>query len=204
MKANRYLLRPRRARGTAALELALLLPALIFLAFPIVDLARAIQSNLILTAMTREGASIVSRTSAYEPKDIMRALVATSPPLDMPERGMLYITKIMGYSSSGTVKNIVLEQYKWTDGWGIGGAAAVSRVWNGCGGWDSSSGKCSTVASNPASAPVVTLMAGQLADGEVIYAVEAYYHFDALFPQLSVGSLSMPVIGPDLYSRTVF
>ena len=50
-----------RSRGAAMVETALLLPLLVLLALPVADLARALQAQLILDAISREGASLAAR-----------------------------------------------------------------------------------------------------------------------------------------------
>uniref|UniRef100_UPI002FDF8AA9 TadE/TadG family type IV pilus assembly protein n=1 Tax=Noviherbaspirillum sp. TaxID=1926288 RepID=UPI002FDF8AA9 len=86
--------RPDSARGGAAVEFLLCLPLLLLLAFPVVDLARVLQANAILVAMSREGANLASRTRMDE-QTVMAALAATAPPLDMRRNGSIRITRIL-------------------------------------------------------------------------------------------------------------
>lgn len=193
----------RKARGIAALEFAIVLPLLALLLVMVVDLSRAIQAKIILLNISREGANLAARATSDligSSQTILNALAATTPPLDMNKRGMIYITKIMGPATAGQ-PNIVLEQYRWSAGVKSSGYQPASQVWN-CGGWDSN-GTCTAILKG-ASAPTVTLMQNQLADGELIYAVEAFYNFDVLFGTLQIGSTTTPVLGPNLYSMTVF
>ena len=195
----------RAARGIAAVEFAIVLPLLAVLLFMVVDLSRAIQAKIILLNISREGANLASRSTtdlSGSGQSIMDALAASTPPLDMNKRGMIYITKIMGYASSPTasVRNIVLEQYRWDAGAKASGYLPASQVWR-CGSW--SNGTCTGIGKND-KAPVLTLMSGQLADGELIYAVETFYNFDMLFGTLKIGNSTTPILGPDLNSMTVF
>ncbi|RYE75018.1 MAG: hypothetical protein EOO80_16025, partial [Oxalobacteraceae bacterium] len=48
----------RRQHGVAAVELALLLPMLVVLLLCAIDGARALQANIIITNISREGANI--------------------------------------------------------------------------------------------------------------------------------------------------
>lgn len=199
----------RRARGIAAIEFGILLPVFVFLTLPLIDFARAIQANLILVNLTREGASLASR-SPQTPQTIMNALAQTTPPLQMSQRGMIYVTKVMGNAEncnkSGTnctVRNIVLEQYRWAGGWGMGGSAPGSRIWGNCGGWRND-GTCSGLPSPGTSSPTASVMTGKLRDGQVVWAVETYYNFNMFFQGLTMGVLQMPTLGPNLYSSTVF
>lgn len=196
----------RAARGIAAVEFAIVLPLLALLLFMVVDLSRAIQAKIILLNISREGANLAARSTADlsgSSQTIMDALAASTPPLNMKGRGMIYITKIMGYAASPTtgVRNIVLEQYRWSAGVKSSGYQPPSQVWQ-CGSWDGN-GTCSNIAKSD-KAPVLALMAGQLADGELIYAVETFYNFDMLFGTMKFGNSTTPVLGPNLNSMTIF
>ncbi|MED5597071.1 TadE/TadG family type IV pilus assembly protein [Janthinobacterium sp. P210006] len=195
----------RGARGIAAVEFAIVLPLLALLLFMVVDLSRAIQAKIILLNISREGANLASRATSDlsgSSQGIMNALAASTPPLDMNGRGMIYITKIMGYtpSANAAVRNIVLEQYRWDAGANASGYLPASQVWQ-CGSW--TNGTCTGIAKAD-KAPVLSLMAGQLADGELIYAVETFYNFDMLFGTLKIGNSTTPILGPDLTSMTIF
>lgn len=200
----------RRADGLAAVEFALVLPILLILLLCVVDFGRAIQAEMILLNLSREGANLSSRGALSlqsSSQAIIESLVSTAPPLDMGGRGMIYITRVMGYKGSGgTLRNVVLEQYRWDDrakgsGYNSSRYAPASRVWS-CPGWGSD-GSCSNIGSGE-NAPTVDLMPGALADGDVIYAVESFYNFDMFFSGRGIGPLNTPTIGPNLYSMTVF
>ena len=198
---------PRRAaRGIAAIEFAIVLPLLALLLFMLVDLSRAIQAKAILLNISREGANLSARATSDlsgSSQGIMNALAATTPPLDMPARGMIYITKIMGHAAgpNGSVRNIVLEQYRWNAGAQRSAYQPDSQVWQ-CASW-TTNGACGNIGKND-TAPGVDLMQGQLADGELIYAVETFYHFDMLFGAIETHAGKAPLLGPNLYSMTVF
>ncbi|RZI42420.1 pilus assembly protein [Herbaspirillum sp. HC18] len=187
----------QRSRGSAAVEFILCLPLLLLLAFPVIDLARVLQANMIITNMAREGANLVSRTLNAE-QAIMDALAATAPPLDMAANGMIRITKIMAVRGKGTPRNVVLAQYRWTGG----SYAPVKGVWI-CGAagtrWDSA-GSC-TGLPPPASAPTVGVMSGALNDGDVIYLVETFYRLPMFFSGMQLGGIAF---NPDLYAMTIF
>lgn len=196
-------------RGIAVIEFAILMPIFVFLTLPVIDFARAIQANLILVNLTREGASLASRSS-QTPQVIMNSLAQTTPPLDMGRRGMIYVTKVMGNAEncnkSGancTVRNIVLEQYRWTGGWSMGGSAPASKTYGSCSRWGND-GSCSSLPSPGTGSPTANTMPGKIADGQVIWVVESYYSFNMFFQGLGIGTLRMPTLGPNLYSSTVF
>lgn len=202
-------LAPRRAArsdGIATLELAIVLPLLALLLFMLVDLSRAIQAKTILLNISREGANLSARATsdlAASGQTIMNALAATTPPLDMPARGMIYITKIMGSPTgvNGSLRNVVLEQYRWNAGVQRSGYRPASQVWQ-CSRWNADGG-CGAIDKNSA-APGVDLMQGQLADGELIYAVESFYRFDMLFGATGSAASAPPLLNADLYAMTVF
>ncbi|WP_316157576.1 TadE/TadG family type IV pilus assembly protein [Cupriavidus sp. BIC8F] len=209
MKPIRALARRKAAHGIAAIEFGILLPVLIFLTLPVIDFGRAIQANLVLVNLTREGASLASRASNYTPQFIMDSLGDTATPIQMKPQGMIYITKVMGLCAKGETtcsRNVVLEQHHWLNGWkGAGGSAPLSKVWN-CGSNGTSwagNGSCGSIPTGP-SAPTANVMTGSMHDGEIAYVVEAYYGFNMLFKGLTMGVLAMPSIGPNLYSITVF
>ena len=200
----------RRVCGLAAVELALLMPLLLVLLFSLVDIARGMQANMILINLSREAANLSSRGKLQlsdNAQTIIGQVAASAPPLNMNQLGMIYITRVMGQTSGSSTRSIVLEQYRWDDsvnnrGYRVSGYAPTSKIWS-CGNWASGiAGTCSVPTGT--SAPVISLMSGQLADGEVIYVVEAFYKFDMVFSLFSIGSASTAAVGPNLYSMTVF
>ncbi len=205
----------RACAGLATVEFAMVLPVLVLLALPVVDFARAIQANLVLINMAREGASLASRSSlpvGESPpyQQIMGSLAATAVPLDMARDGTIYVTKIQGYLDRGVVRNVVVEQYRWAQGWHRSAFAPDSAVWT-CGsggtGWatvGANDGSCAGIPSAGPASPAVAVMNGQLADGEVIYAVEGFYRFSMLFGGLDLGFGKLPAIGPTLESIAIF
>jgi len=201
--------RPRQG-GLAAVELALLLPILCILLFGVIDFFRALQANIIMTNIGREGANLVSRGSTgveTGSQDIIYALMATAPPLNVNQQGMIYITRVMGVAgatSTSATTSVVTDQYRWDDtvrklGVNKSGYVPVSRVYNGCTGW--SNGACTSLSG---AKPAVATMSGKLRDGEVITVVETFYKYDMMLTNFSIAGLSLPRLGPDLYSMTIF
>jgi hypothetical protein len=188
------------SRGTAAVEFLLCLPLLILLAFPVVDLARVFQANMILTNMSREGANLAARTVSAE-QAIMESLAATAPPLDMHSNGMIHITKILALRDNGITRNLVIAQHRW----GNGSYVPAKGVWT-CGAagsyWDGA-GNCAGLPPS-AAAPEIGVMTGQLRDGDVIYLVEVFYRFPMLFSGLDLGGgLVLPRLDSALYAFTI-
>lgn len=197
-----------RSAGASAIELAIILPLLLLLGLSIYDIARALQANIILVSVAREGGNLASRATGYDYTQVMDAIAATTPPLEMRNNGMIYITKIMGYSEGGAIRNIVLEQHRWQKGWSVSNYGPSSAVWNcGAGGGTSwgNDGSCTGLPSPGKNSPTSSAMPGQLVDGEVIYAVETFYRYKSLFGQVKVGAgLETPKVGPQLYSIAIF
>lgn len=200
----------RRAGGIAAIELALILPVIVVLFLALVDIARGIQANMILINLSREGANLSARLSlplSESAQTIIGQLAASAPPLDMNKQGMLYITRVRGQLSGGSLRTIVMEQHRWDDsvnnrGFRVSAYAPVSKIWS-CANWASGlAGMC--VVPVDANAPVISLMSGQLADGEEVYVVEAFYKFNMVFSPVALGSAGTGTIGPNLYSMSVF
>jgi hypothetical protein len=197
----------RRHAGVAAVELALLLPILFLLLFGMIDAARALQANIIMVNIGREGANLVTRGGTQletGSQDIIYALMASAPPLNVNKQGMVYITRVMGVVTNGVSRSVVLDQYRWDDatrglGFRASGYAPGSRAY-ACTSWNAAS--CSSI--NASSRPSTGIMNGKLDDGEVVVVVETYYRYDMFLSAFSSGSFSLPSLGPDLYSLTVF
>lgn len=197
-----------RERGVAAVELALLLPMLVILALCAIDGARALQANIIMTNIGREGANLASRggTDLEDgSQDIIYAVMSSAPPLNVNQQGMLYITRVMGVTGTGGTRSVVLDQYRWDDAArGLGARKSAylpaSRIY-ACGSWNSA-GKCASISSS--SRPAAPVLTGKLDDGEIVYVVETFYKFDMLVSAFTLRKDALPTFGPDLYSMSVF
>lgn len=195
-----------RQRGIVAVELALMLPILCLLLFGMIDAGRALQANIIMTNIGREGANLVSRGSTgveTGSQDIIYALMASAPPLNVNLQGMVYITRLMG--GIGGTTTVVMDQYRWDDtvrklGVNRSGYVPASRVYNGCTGW--TNGACTTISG--INRPVVDTMSGKLREGEVVVVVETFYKYDMMLTNFSIAGFTLPTLGPDLYSKTIF
>ncbi|MFM0739341.1 pilus assembly protein [Paraburkholderia xenovorans] len=201
---------PTREQGIVSVEMALLLPMLVALALPVYDIARNIQAQMILINVSREGASLSSRAAlTYPMQTIMSSLTSTTPPLNMSAHGMIYITEIMGNnncdSNGNNCTGVVVAQYRWNGG----SYAPASQLWN-CGTsgtrWASDgTGSCSGIPAAGNASPVVSLLQGKLSDGQIAYAVEAFYLQTPLLGSLKLGGgIKTPALAPNLYAMTVF
>src|SRR5471030_2500208 len=177
---GRRIERRRRSDGLAAVELALLLPVMLLLLTGLIDLARGLQADLVLINLSRESANITARNNSTTMQNAMSAVSASAPPLDMNDRGMIYITEVMG----------------------VAVGTGSTKVWS-CTSWSSVDGSCLTIPA-VAAAPNSTVMNGQLAAGQVVFVSESFYNFSMLFGNFNLGGVHLPTLGPDLYSMTVF
>lgn len=188
------------ARGSAAVEFVVCLPLLVLLLIPVFDLARVLQANMMLTSIAREGAQLVSRTSEQE-QAIMDSLAATALPLDMVPNGAIHVTKILARTVHGVTSNVVLAQHRWARS----SYMPPPGVWTcGSGGtyWGAD-GQCKGLPP-PTMAPPITVMQGQLQDGDVVYLVEVFYRFPLLYNGVELGGgLVLPTFTPNLYAMTV-
>jgi hypothetical protein len=82
----------RSERGASLLELAILLPLLAVMAFGVIDLGRLIHARLVVTNVSREGASLASRDR--DPSNLMTMLQSSANPFDLNSRGSIIITKV--------------------------------------------------------------------------------------------------------------
>jgi len=165
--------------GQALLELAVILPLLVLLALGVFDFSRAILAKNIITNVSREGASLASRSS-MPATDIMNALAYTAQPLDLNNRGMMYITKITGVKHGNKVEPIIVkqtDQERWK-----GKTSPPSKVGMPSG--------ANTTANNLGSLV--------LKDGDTVYVVEVFYSYQGIF---SSNKIMLP---SQLYSMAIF
>ncbi len=152
------------------------MPLLIFLGIFIFDFSRAIYANNIIVSLSREGANFASRT-INSPQDIINSLVYAASPLNMSEKGMIYITQLNGLSG-GTVE--IAAQHRLDRS----GVAPPSRVGT-CTPW--AGGDCTPP--NPNNRPLANLVAlhlnpGDLAPGQTAWAVEVFYDYQVVFTNI--------------------
>jgi hypothetical protein len=194
----------KKSDGAALVELAIILPVLLLLAFGVFELGRAIQAKNIITNMSREGANLAARPGIKNTNEayvIMHSIATTADPLDMGTNGMIYITVVMGVddgTGTNTIDPIVQEQYRYVGG----GYAATSRVWGDCDSWPD--GKCSTVSGDPVAdlegdgaGPPYSGMELTLKDGEIVYAVEVFFNYIPIIRYVMDNNIQ-------IYSRNVF
>jgi hypothetical protein len=94
-------LRSAGRKGIATVEMAIIFPLMMIMAFAIVDFGRLIQARIIVANVAREGGSLASRDiqSAWS---LIGMLQTGSSPLNMSADGKIYIWKIRAGVSAGS------------------------------------------------------------------------------------------------------
>jgi Flp pilus assembly protein TadG len=146
-----------KTSGQACVELALVLPVLLLLLAGVYDFACAIRASNTISNMSREGASLASRSSVGA-QDIMNALAVTAQSLDMKNNGMMFLSVVQGTATAGQPK--IISQ----TGWQNGKYAASSRI--------------------TASTPNLGLGTLKLDASKTVYVVEVIYNYQGLFPRV--------------------
>lgn len=173
---------PRHMTGGAIIEMALFLPFLLTILFGVIDFARAIHYDNILTHVSREGANLAARTRSPS-QTIVSALSQTAEPLDITNNGMIHITTIIGLP--GGMGQITGQARS-----GQGNTGLTSRIWE-CPAWNANN----TCQIAPGQGPVIDLGV-QLNPGDEIKAVEAQYDYTMIVNFITDQ-------GPELYALTV-
>lgn len=146
-----------RTRGAALLELAIVLPLLVLLAFGVFDYSRAIHAKNIITNISREGANLSSRTTISK-TDIMNTIAYTAQPLDMNTNGMIYITVVRGNREGGSIVPRIQSQDRWQNR-----TSPPSKIGS----------SVNQLAQN--------LSSLNLSDGETVNVVEVFFRYRSMF-----------------------
>lgn len=145
-------------RGQACVEFALLLLVFGVVLLAVYDFSCAIRANSVISNVSREGANLAARPAPGTQPDlqgIMDLLAATAQPLDMTQRGMMYITEVQG--------DTIQAQEAWKKG--------ALRV-------DSRIGSYTSGGAHP---KALNLDALKLGSGERAFVVEVFYQYRSLF-----------------------
>jgi hypothetical protein len=123
-------------QGASLLELALLLPILVVLAFGVIDFGRLIHARLVVTNVSREGGSLASR-DVKSGTDLITMLQSSATPFDLLNQGRIYIYKIKAGDSTADPLPYINSKFS-------GGAYGVSSSITGNVG-DTPTGLSSTI-----------------------------------------------------------
>ncbi len=163
----------RSPKGAAAVEMALVLPLLLVVAFGLFEFSRGILANNVITGISREGANLYSRTGT-PPGDIMTALAGTASQVNMVDNGIIYMTRIQ--QTGGNPQ--VLEQFRWIDSALADPPASTIWLCDGPSSWNGE--QCDIGPALPSATRTATLDM-TLNDGEEIVAVEVFYVYRPAF-----------------------
>ena len=110
---------PHFARGTsdsggqALIEMAMTIMLLVLLLAAVFDYSRAIHAQSIITNMSREGANLIARANqnlsgdqATDFQDVLDLVGKTAQPLDMVNKGMMYIYKVERLNGTNTTTSL--------------------------------------------------------------------------------------------------
>ena len=179
-------------RGASLLELALLLPILVVLAFGVIDLGRLIHARLVVTNVSREGGSLASR-DIQTGNNLITMLQSSATPFNLQTQGRIYVTRI---KAGGTQA----DPLPYIDSRIQGGAYGVSSSIGGNVG-QAPTGLSTTMYNHlrfepaPQNAP----------DIAEITVVEVFYHYRPITPLPNFVQNLFPVGGGILIgSRAIF
>ncbi|WP_161492532.1 TadE/TadG family type IV pilus assembly protein [Oceanisphaera profunda] len=194
MRGNAMQLKKKHKKsqqGLAIVEMTLILPLFLVLAFGVFEMYRLLLANNIIIGMSREGANLVARTSDTDQK-IMDVISSTAAPLTMNKNGIMYVTVLVGGANKN--KPLVLEQHRWVGSQYSGD----SRVWSECKAWttdtdsDSESDSCVV----PSTLPILDHFNMVLDPGETVNVIEVLYEYENVLAYVIQDNL-------ELYSRSL-
>jgi hypothetical protein len=100
----------RSQRGSALIELALMLPILIFLVIGVLDVGHLTQQRMILTNVSREGGSLGSREDPFG-ANLLNVLVASGSPLRLGGAdGRVIVTRLKAGASAADPDPVISER----------------------------------------------------------------------------------------------
>ena len=191
----------RSQKGQSLTELGLALPILILLAFGAIEFSNLIQSYLVLSHLTREGANMTSRGNPPEVpgpgNDALDAVIAASCPMisdglpcaepPNPQRWTIIHSRIGPNPDGPSPPYVVLQQVTR----GAGPVVNVQRVCPGC---SSGNFTCATGCVAPSNVPDL----GSINPGGQLDAVEVFYLYQPV-----LGTF-FPLGSDPIYERAIF
>ncbi|MHB8185055.1 MAG: TadE/TadG family type IV pilus assembly protein [Dermatophilaceae bacterium] len=114
-------------RGAAAVEMALVLPLLLFLLMGMIDFGRAYNAQIQLSAAAREGARLASLNATADPNDANYGNAAITARVGQAAGGLSGVTATPTYcpvpaATSDSAKVVVSVSFTW-----ITGISAMSK-----------------------------------------------------------------------------
>jgi hypothetical protein len=192
----------RSARGQAIIELTLIMPLLLLLVLGVIEFSNMVDSYLVLTHLTREGANMSSRGTPAS--DALDAVIDSSCPQISDGSGCsptnadhwrIIYTRMGPDSDEPDPKPyVVLEQIVR----GSGEIVASSRICDGC-------GLTATYSCDPTmqscSSPNVPNIA-DIGAGQELHAIEVFYEYQPVTPVGNFIGLSLG--SSPFYERAIF
>jgi hypothetical protein len=201
----------RSQRGQSIVELTLLLPLLIVMGLGIIETSNIINSYLVLTHMTREGANLTSRDTPADvgglnctaPNDALDVIIGAAGPVidcnDPSRWRVIYsligpaVPAICVITPTPLVCDYVVQEQVVR---GSGKVVSSKRVCPDCG---LSSGPCLLASACPK--PTTLSDVSDIAPGHTFYAVEVFYEYEPITPIAAFG-VGLPT--EPFYDRAVF
>ena len=179
-------------RGAALLELALLLPILVVLAFGVIDLGRLVHARLVVTNVCREGGSLASR-DIQTGNNLIAMLQSSATPFNLQAQGRIYVTKIKAGETQAHSLPYIDSRFQ-------GGAYAVSSSIGGNVG-QAPTGLSTTLYNHLRFEPAPQ----NTSDISEISIVEVFYYYRPITPLPNFVQNLFPVNGGILIgSRAIF
>lgn len=182
-------------KGQALVELSIALTFLTILMLGLYDVSRAIRAKSIITNMGREGANLIARANvnlsgndAQDFANVMDLIGKTAQPLDMVNKGMMYLTEVSYGSATSGQANKITTHVRWSRGTPV--TENQSKLY-GTNAYSSNVGTATTVYVTPANLGGLTLTSGK-----VTYVMEIYYQYNSIF----LGTRFSPL----LYTKSIF
>jgi len=196
-------------KGQALTEVGLILPFLLLLALGVIEVSNMIDTYLVLTHLTREGANMTSRQT--EPSDALDAIIDSScplisdgppcPPANLGEWRIIYskigpavpddCVSASNPGNNGSCPYIIQEQIAR----GLSGVDGSKRICPGCGLGDfTCSGESCP---EPSNVPNIDL----IGVGQTLHVIEAFYDYAPITP---VGSFLGFLLADTFYERAIF
>jgi hypothetical protein len=184
--------RRHNERGVALVELALLLPLLVVLAFGVIDLGRLIHARLVVTNVSREGGSLASR-DIQTGNELITMLQSSAAPFNLQTQGRIYIIRINAGETRFDPRPYIDSKFQ-----SPGGYAASSSISGNVG--DTPGGLSSTLMNH-----LTFRTANNTSDLSEITIVEVFYHYRPITPLPNFVQNLFPVNGGILIgSRAIF
>jgi hypothetical protein len=186
------------ASGQSLMEMALLMPFLLLVAFGVVDVGYAMLDQHVVTKLTREGSNLISRNTSLE--DAVEALKSMSTqPVDFSSRSKVILSVLKKGGTTGTANYDRIILYQRHEYGALGETSRLST--RGGGSFGGPPDYEAPNSDNATSLQVTNVPADLIAArGAMIYVTEIYTTHQVLTPLSRLG-VSIPTT---LYSIAYF